>query len=294
MFALSNGDGTFRNVASGQSFLGFPYGDPQATAAITPIDSNGDGRAELLFLNSSNDGWYEVAQIYNGSLPDLVASVSDGLGATATVSYKPLTDITCYAKDAGSNGSSYPVVDLQLPLYVVCSVSSSNGIAGTLSSNYKYGGLKSDFTRGSLGFRWMEGSNVATGLTNRSEYRQDWPYVGLPSLVRKTQGSGAVLSETTNTHGCIDPATGGVCAVSVGNRYFPYIAQSVEAGNDLNEAPLPTVATSMQYDVYGNATSVMVSTGDGYTKTTSNVYMNDAGNWLLGRLKSSTVQSTVP
>jgi len=39
---------------------------------------------------------------------------------------------------------------------------------------------------------------------------------------------------------------------------------------------------------------MVVSTGDGYSKTNTNVYHNDTTNWLLGRLKSSTVQSTMP
>jgi hypothetical protein len=82
--------------------------------------------------------------------------------------------------------------------------------------------------------------------------------------------------------------------VAAGKRYFPYAAQSVESGNDLNGAALPTVTTTTQYDEFGNATQVTVDTGDGYSKSTTNVYVNDVPNWLLGRLKSSTVQSTVP
>jgi DNA-nicking Smr family endonuclease len=57
---------------------------------------------------------------------------------------------------------------------------------------------------------------------------------------------------------------------------------------------LPTVSTTTQYDAFGNATSVAVSTGDGHNKTTTNVYTNDVPNWLLGRPKNSSVQSTVP
>jgi hypothetical protein len=43
-------------------------------------------------------------------------------------------------------------------------------------------------------------------------------------------------------------------------------------GNDLNGAPLPTVTTTTQYDSFGNATSVSVGTGDGNSKTTTNIY----------------------
>jgi hypothetical protein len=54
------------------------------------------------------------------------------------------------------------------------------------------------------------------------------------------------------------------------------------------------VTTTTQYDSYGNATSVAVNTGDGYSKTTSSIYVNDTANWLLGRLRSTTVTSTAP
>jgi hypothetical protein len=113
--------------------------------------------------------------------------------------------------------------------------------------------------------------------------------------VKTTQGSGGMLSQVSNALSCTNPATGAACTVAVGNRYFPFVSQSVQSGNDLNAATLPTVTTTTQYgDNFGNATSVVVSTGDGYSKSTTNVYSNDTTNWLLGRLKSSTVQSTTP
>jgi hypothetical protein len=102
------------------------------------------------------------------------------------------------------------------------------------------------------------------------------------------------LANVANTYACVNPATAAPCALAPGNLHFPHLVQSVEAGNDLNGTTLPSVTTTMQYDSYGNATQVTVSTGDGYSKSTSNVFVNDVPNWLLGRLKSSTVQSTVP
>jgi hypothetical protein len=57
---------------------------------------------------------------------------------------------------------------------------------------------------------------------------------------------------------------------------------------------LPTVTTSNQYDSFGNATQVVVSTSDGYGKTTINTYTNDTTNWYLGRLTQSSVTSVAP
>jgi hypothetical protein len=55
------------------------------------------------------------------------------------------------------------------------------------------------------------------------------------------------------------------------------------------DGPCPTATTAFQCDPYGNATSVVASTPDGFSKTT-NTYNNDT-NWYLGRLTRATVTS---
>jgi hypothetical protein len=207
-----------------------------------------------------------------------------------------LTDASVYTKDSGSSAAAYPQVDLRVPIYVVGSILSSDGVGGSRTTTANYGGAKAHSVgRGFLGFRWNESVDSPTGLKVRTEYRQDWPYVGLPLLVKKTQNSSALLSQMTNTFSCINPSSGAACAVAAGNRYFPYVSQSAETGNDLNGAVLPTVTTTNAgMDVYGNVGTITVSTGDGYSKATTNTYTNDALNWILGRLTRSTVQSTAP
>jgi hypothetical protein len=226
--------------------------------------------------------------------PDLLSSVTDGLGQATTIAYKPLTDSTAYAKDTGASAASYPNVDVQAAMYVVAQASQTGG-GTSRTAVHKFGGLKNRFDgRGLLGFRWTESTDPSTGLRSRTENRQDWPYAGMPSLAQRTQSSGAVLSQVTNTLSCTDPASGSACTISAGNRYFPFVSQSVETGNDLNGAVLPTVTTTTQFDTYGNPTAITVTTGDGHGKTTTNTFVNDIVNWLLGRLARSTVQSTSP
>jgi len=38
------------------------------------------------------------------------------------------------------------------------------------------------------------------------------------------------------------------------------------------------------YDAYGNPITIAASTGDGYSKTTTNTYAVNTANWFLGRL----------
>jgi FG-GAP-like repeat/Salmonella virulence plasmid 65kDa B protein len=280
----SRGDGGF-------AYRGtvFPY---SAWHSVTVADYEGGGKSGLI-VNTTNGGWQAYfANPLNAAPADALLAVTSGASTTSIV-YEPLTKASVYSKDASA---VFPSLDLQSPVHVVASSTQSSGAGGTVVRTYRYGGLKAELGtgRGSLGFRWQEATEPSSGVKLRRENRQDWPYTGLPSLVRRTQSSSAVLGETANTYGCANPATGSACAVASGNRYFPFVSQSVELGNDVNGTALPVVTTSTTYDGYGNATSVTVSTGDGYGRTTTNTYTNDPANWFLGRLTRSVVQSTAP
>jgi hypothetical protein len=121
----------------------------------------------------------------------------------------------------------------------------------------------------------------------------------MPSLAQKKVapdcGPGNLVSSSSSSLGCTNPATGSACTIVTGNRYFPYVSQNTSTGNDLKGAVLPTVTTTTVYDAYGNATSIVASTGDGYSKTTTNTYATpDTANWFVGRLTRSTVTSITP
>jgi len=288
---LSNGDGTFTFWTSHSTAYGAHNNYEHYF-----VDVNGDGRAdEIQIARTTNNGYVGLStDSYNG----LVTSITSGLTAKLSIAYLPLSNSSIYTK---GSGSVYPAVDLQVPLYVVSSVQSPNGIgSGYTTTNYQYGSLKAESGtgRGLLGFGWVQATQVETGITTRTDYRQDWPYVGLPSQVKKTitggGGPGNQFNLVTNTFACLNPANGSVCAVAAGNRYFPNLSQSVESSWDLNGAVLPVVTTVNTFDSYGNALTVAVSTPDGYSKTTTNTYTNDTANWYLGRLTRSTVQSATP
>jgi hypothetical protein len=262
---------------------------------VRVADANGDGQADIVGITDNYVGVQLTAGANGWRAPDRIAGIDNGLEIATAVIYRPLTDQAVYVKDTGSLAAQFPTLDVQPPLHVVSSFEIADGTGGTRGATRFYVGAKVHlWGRGFLGFRWVESTDVATNVKSNSEFRQDWPYVGLPSVVKRTHGAGAVLSETTNTFSCIDPSSGAACTVAAGSRYFPYASQSVEVSIDLNGAPLPTVTTTTQYDAFGNATSVVVSTGDGYSKATTNTYSNDTGNWFLGRLIRSSVQSTAP
>jgi hypothetical protein len=277
---------------------GYGYGDGFTSNYEFPrylADFNGDG---LLDVAASAGSGVLVSTSGTSATPDLIVQINNGLTTVVTLQYKPLTDSTLYSKDSGGDAATYPVQDLRYAQYVVSSVASFNGVGGTTTANYTYGGLKVDWAgRGLLGFRWQQAVQVETGVTAYTEFRQDWPYTGLMAVSKKTlsgAGSSGLLSRVVNTYGCTDFVSGSGCTVATGRRYFPYVSQSVETGYDLNGAALPTITTTSHYDSYGNPTQIVVGTGDGYSKTTTNTYVNDTTNWFLGRLTRATVTSTTP
>jgi len=262
-------------------------------------DFDGDGKTDYMWQYA---GWHQAypAVLY----PDLVAQVTSGLGANTSITSTPITvGSPVYTKDTTA---AYPTLDVQNATYVVSSVNASDGIGGALTASYKYGGLKLDRNgRGLLGFRTLDVTNPDS-TSSHTEFRQDWPFIGMPSLSQKKiptgGGPGNLVSSATNSYSCTSPSNGSSCAaaattctVAAGNLYLPYASGNVAGGYDLNGAVLPTVTTTTAYDTCGNATGMVASTGDGYSKTTTNIYATpDTANWFVGRLIHSTVTSVTP
>ena len=153
-----------------------------------------------------------------------------------------------------------------------------------------------------LGFRIVQATDPA-GLKSISTYRQDWPYIGLPSQVKRTRADNGVITQVDNTYACKDfDSDPDNCTVALNKRYFPYVSQSDEINYDLNGAFMTKTRTASAFESFGNATQIVVThlnadnTATGYAKTTNNTYPNDTSgwNWILGRLTQSTVTSVTP
>ena len=291
---INKGDGTF---SAGPETLpnGWKFPINNNTPNFnTPIvgDFNGDGKTDYLLLDG-NGYPYQYVFIDNGSMGDLVNAISTGLGATTTITYAPLTNSSVYSKDSTA---VYPLQDMQAPIYVVSRVDSSNGLGGTYSAGYAYAGAKLDLSgRGFLGFRQTSTTDLQTNIVQTTIYNQQFPYTGLAGVTKTTLNALTLNQTTTNFQFSNSSGAASLSAPTLtGAPYRVSVSQSVAQSADLDGSVIPTATTSYQYDTYGNATQVVVSTPDGFSKTTANTYTNDAARWLLGRLNASSVTSVAP
>ena len=211
---------------------------------------------------------------------------------------------------------------MQVPIYVVSNVLSSNGVGGVNTTSYSYGGLKADVGtgRGLLGFRWMKAREDATGIETYTEFRQDFPYIGVPlkSETRLVNGStNMLLKRTSSQFDCRATAQAGVgllsnastgCSVAPGKVYFPYASVTDEESWDLNGVQMPRIRTSTSYSgvndtsgtqrQLGDPTQIQVDLFEGSSlrqrKLTVNEYAPpNTSNWTqLGRLRRASVTST--
>jgi hypothetical protein len=277
---IGKGDGTFAIVSNfaGQDGTVVGY-----TAVLG--DFTGDGKADILWDSrtgtDTRSTGSRVLWLSDGTAPDLLTSITTGIGANVAVTYKPLTSSSVYTKD---NTAIDPLLDLQGPMFVVSRVDSSNGIGGTVSSTYAYSGAKADLNgRGFLGFRQMTIADLQTNVTQTVTNRQDFPFTGLVASDVKKLGT-TTLNATINRYAATQLG---------GTRYQVSIAQAQVASADLDGSVLPTATSTYQHDGYNNPTQIVVAATDGFSKTTSNTYTNDATNWLLGRLTGATVTSMI-
>jgi hypothetical protein len=282
---LSNGDGTFSSASQSLS------ASFNSSWHLAGGDFDGDGKSDVAFVPPNIPGTM-VSLMAVGAIPDMLTFVTTGLGVTTTVTYKPLTQSSVYTKD--TNGS-YPTVDLTGPIQVVSRVDAANGIGGTYSTTYSYAGAKLDVRGRFLGFRQMTTTDLQTNIVQVTNFRQDFPYIGQVDTSITKLGT-QTLKQSTHTYQ-VSNASGAATISTPSVTSAPYrvmLTQGVSSGADLDGSALPTVTTTNQFDAFGNTTQAVVSTPDGFSKTTTNTFSNDTANWFLGRLTSSTAVSTTP
>jgi hypothetical protein len=171
-------------------------------------DLDSDGSVDLLAIQTGqNNNVRIVSGLHTDAARpiDLIREISNGHGAKTRIDYLPLTNKSVYVPDQGSRrdpdpvspaahwGRQSPVIDFSGSMPVVSMVESDAPRDGSPSATsrlyYRYAGAKLQAGgRGFLGFRAIDTIDVNVPghqIITRTEYRQDFPFVGRPLRTQK-------------------------------------------------------------------------------------------------------------
>jgi hypothetical protein len=282
-------------------------------------DMDGDGRPEFCRATGNSSGagsQLSCSTVYVSAPSDKLKMIVEGDRSI---------DMTFVLNRSLAASSGYPLIGVAGG-WVVNSVVASNGIGvgGFGKTNYSYGDAKAEHAsprhpgsgRGMLGFAWMKAKEESTGIETRTDFSQQWPFVG--QVVRsETRLGDRLLKQSIAQMDCRATAQAGAgllgnastgCAWQAGKVYFPFVSLSEEQSWDLNGAVMPRIRTTSSYNgvrdtagvtrQLGDPTTVMVDIYEGNTlrhrKTTTNEYLPaDVSTWSrLGRLSKASVTSS--
>jgi RHS repeat-associated protein len=277
-YAISNGDFSCTSVSK-------PAGAVQLAGNFT-----GTGSATILTTDRSST--YVTLNVAPTIYPDVITSVTSGLGATTGISYAPLTDANIYQK---GSGASFPTMDVQNSAVVVSALREPDGTGsgGVGDISYHYAGAELDLTgRGFLGFASVTQVDSRRYRKVETEFNRAFPYTGRPSGMSTSIYQNSAWSpykSDTFTYG--NSTVGGV-------GKFVYLSQQTNSIFDFvaGGSAIATSTTANVFDSYGNLTSSTVTSGEGFEKVTTNTYNNitSGGSWYLGQLLTSTQTNTDP
>ena len=245
-------------------------------------DYNGDGKTDFLCTaNFSNVVWtgYQLFLVPEAT-HNLLASVTDGLGAMLEVTYKLMSNSGIYTR--GTTSYSYPISSFTGNWYLVDKVLTPNGVGGKNTVSHKYkNALMHMRGRGFVGFEYFtqkdETNNVETTIqldVNSKEFIS-----AIKSVDTKIAGKLLKKVEYTNTL---------KNKYNYNNHVFSFQpTYSKEINYEYTSGSLlSTTENNFEYDDYGNVTKLITTSG---SNVITNTYTNDESKWFLGRLTKAVV-----
>ncbi|WP_229214941.1 FG-GAP-like repeat-containing protein [Dyadobacter bucti] len=223
-------------------------------------DMNGDGRMDIVNTTSYLD---ELDFFYfkKEGKELLLEKVAIGTGHVTEWNYKKLTDAGDFYKQGGL--TSYPVNNIQKPIYAVADFKLQNGIGGYSQSQYRYEEAKLHRAgKGFMGFKKITLADLASGMTTVSENEFSGTfYVAAPKKTSNYLTAGnMLLSEITNTNEFI----------SLGGKRFLYRLKSTSE-NNVFEGRTATLVNDT-FDNFGNVTKSKANNNNIETTVTSTVF----------------------
>lgn len=245
----------------------------------------GVGKADVLHVDGSGAVHLLAA---TPEYPDLMASVTNGLGGRFELSYKPLTDDTVYrretpdaeqvdtqslfsnqlsgatyalaanpASQTGTAGMSFASRSVQYPRYVVSAYTQVFSQSQQYAHTFSYTGARLNIQgRGWLGFASWSKTDPHTGpagVVTETRYHQEFPrtYAVKTQTVRRASDRALMVQ---SEYDYSTPANAGVHQLqttAVRKKLYTFAT---------SDTPDCVRIKTFQYDDYGNATSITQST----------------------------------
>jgi RHS repeat-associated protein len=287
------------------------------------VDLDGDGVTDMLKVAGlASQAWVNTFE------PPVITGFPNGLAKTTSVSYSVIStdearsgDNPTYT-DTGLLGFGYTFV--MLPLRVVASVATDNGIGGTATTTYRYSDLRgSAFGYGPQGFRTVtvtepsDPTRNLAGMITETTFAQFYPFTGLPRIVKRStqdpttkQSTGTVTSNETRYCDVIVADVPGAECPTVSPRLYPprqtifvnpvSITDITYARTGLGAEPNPpqllTTVAAIRYDDKGNPIRTTTTTeggwGETHTREVQNIYgASGSEERRLGKVTRTTVTS---
>ncbi|WP_028980139.1 FG-GAP-like repeat-containing protein [Sporocytophaga myxococcoides] len=316
LYTTGNSSSDTLYISNGAGFNKVPLNQSLPGNTVINGDFNGDGAADLIFVEANQRTMYLASSdpTYSASnqKPDLLTAINNGIGSTIVVQYKPLTDGSVYSKSTVSTGTgiqdglssfnrfaSAPLSTVQAPLqhiqdiqssmYVVSGYTKSDGRGNIYPYSYNYSNAQVDLDRGWLGFASKVYSDSSQNTRTSIIYNQEFPFTSqVDSFIQQTLDKSQLMLKRFYTYSDNVTASYG----SVSNAY-QVLKSSTTEQHFTYGAFNYSLLTNYAYDAYGNVLNTAYL-GDTditpplYTKTT---YINDTTQWVLG-ITSSTQKSS--
>jgi len=263
------------------------------------LDANADGLDDLGYWNSSGTYYY----LHNGAStpPDLLASVTDAFGNSASPTYVSLAQNNYTETGYGTPPQGYETY--VGPMYVVNEATfsdPSSASGGTYNQTFWYYEAWNNIQgRDFQAFYAISSLDSRTGLHTFNEYERTFPSTGMV-VEHFVQNSSFNLNVTINT---LSNPIVELSSTPYQQRWFPYFTNSTttrtEVGGTENGDVVTTTSTTYAYDNYGTATSIAKVVTDNdpgspyktdtWTTTITNTPDESTSPWCLSLSSASTV-----
>jgi len=302
--------------------IGVVQGMIEASPRLIIGDFNHRSVGVELYSYRDGWGWYLYSSgIENFDYTDfampsnVIKSIVGSSGVETVIHYSALPDTNVYSTN-DDNVLEYPNLKINPFIYIVDRVTSdtgsfaNDGTEETLSVSYRYEDLAVHTQgRGQLGFKKLISIDDQTGIETVTEYKQTFPFIGMPKSTIRKLSDGTELSTAFNHWE----------EKTYFDRTFPVLASSVEKNWNLDSDGTPNdltdnarrfvnqVITTNTYesngDNYGNlvSTTVLNTTSDAvdgsggsewFNTFTTNVYGTSTYEKKYARLSSVTVEKS--